>query len=570
MTRTQTRLSWTAALLTTTLTGVRADPVRLLPIALSDRPAAEQPDGVVYSVFTDLDMGTGGQVAFRSVLAGLGVTFDNDAGNFVGDPTRVSLLTRDGDQAAGLPEGVLYQGGCYICAIGEIPGPRINPRGRIALTTLLGGLGAPMFGSTGSALLAGEPGTLALVATTGDPVPGLPPGFTITDISTPTLAPVGDLATPIRFTGPGLESITAGGIIAGNDAAHLRGVALTGQQAVGFDAGFTYSEPLPFQGSAEDGRVAFTGGVIDPATSRFAAFGLWREGIESVQLVARTGQQAPGMPPGVNLAGINPGALNGSGRVLFIAFFDGTGITFGVNHFGLLSDRTGAFESVAQIGTQAAGLPEGNLYSHLLAATLSDTGRVAFVAFLNGRGAADSGDRAVFSDITGTMTKLARTGDPVPDLPPGAFFDAFDRIRINARNQVAFSASTTDVSVPYPFGLFLGDAHGRIQTIVRPGDSVQIAPADLRTVERISGFDLNDDGRLAAVLRFDDGSSGVFVTAPECPADIDGDGDADVADFFAFILAFAAGDPAADVNDDGSIDVGDFFAFVAAFAAGCP
>jgi len=60
----------------------------------------------------------------------------------------------------------------------------------------------------------------------------------------------------------------------------------------------------------------------------------------------------------------------------------------------------------------------------------------------------------------------------------------------------------------------------------------------------------------------------VEFTLP-CPADIDGDGDADVADFFAFVLAFAASDPLADINGDGSIDVSDFFAFVAAFAAGC-
>jgi len=55
-----------------------------------------------------------------------------------------------------------------------------------------------------------------------------------------------------------------------------------------------------------------------------------------------------------------------------------------------------------------------------------------------------------------------------------------------------------------------------------------------------------------------------------CLADIDGDGDADVADFFAFVSAFAAGDPAADLNRDGSVDVNDFFAFVASFSAGCP
>lgn len=54
-----------------------------------------------------------------------------------------------------------------------------------------------------------------------------------------------------------------------------------------------------------------------------------------------------------------------------------------------------------------------------------------------------------------------------------------------------------------------------------------------------------------------------------CPADIDGDGDADIADYFAFLDLFAAGDPRADLTGDGTVDVADFFAYLDAFAAGC-
>jgi len=79
------------------------------------------------------------------------------------------------------------------------------------------------------------------------------------------------------------------------------------------------------------------------------------------------------------------------------------------------------------------------------------------------------------------------------------------------------------------------------------------------------GWMISDQGDFQ-ILRFDRLDSG--WRAP-CPADIDGDGDADVADFFAFVTAFAAGDPITDINGDGSVDVGDFFAFVSAFAAGC-
>ena len=53
------------------------------------------------------------------------------------------------------------------------------------------------------------------------------------------------------------------------------------------------------------------------------------------------------------------------------------------------------------------------------------------------------------------------------------------------------------------------------------------------------------------------------------PADLTGDGSIDVGDFFAFVSAFASGDPAADVNRDGAVDVGDFFAFVLLFAQPC-
>lgn len=74
------------------------------------------------------------------------------------------------------------------------------------------------------------------------------------------------------------------------------------------------------------------------------------------------------------------------------------------------------------------------------------------------------------------------------------------------------------------------------------------------------------DGRITIVNNV--APNQVLVVRP-CALDLDGDGLLGVGDFFAFTLAFAAGEPQADINGDGRIDIADFFAFTAGFAAGC-
>ncbi|MCB9845977.1 MAG: hypothetical protein H6811_08340 [Phycisphaeraceae bacterium] len=54
-----------------------------------------------------------------------------------------------------------------------------------------------------------------------------------------------------------------------------------------------------------------------------------------------------------------------------------------------------------------------------------------------------------------------------------------------------------------------------------------------------------------------------------CAADLDGDGDTDGDDFFAYLDLFAAGDDDADFDGDGALDGADYFAFLDEFASGC-
>lgn len=65
---------------------------------------------------------------------------------------------------------------------------------------------------------------------------------------------------------------------------------------------------------------------------------------------------------------------------------------------------------------------------------------------------------------------------------------------------------------------------------------------------------------------------GVAVPSAEgcgCDADFNGDGMVNVADFLAFLGAYANGDLTADFDGDGTITIGDFLAFLSEYSAGC-
>ncbi len=84
--------------------------------------------------------------------------------------------------------------------------------------------------------------------------------------------------------------------------------------------------------------------------------------------------------------------------------------------------------------------------------------------------------------------------------------------------------------------------------------------------------DLNGDDRPDLVLGYS-GDTCIrvfFAQAPECIADMTGDGELNFFDVSAFLSAFAAGDLVADFNTDGELNFFDVSAFLSAFGAGCP
>jgi len=58
--------------------------------------------------------------------------------------------------------------------------------------------------------------------------------------------------------------------------------------------------------------------------------------------------------------------------------------------------------------------------------------------------------------------------------------------------------------------------------------------------------------------------------APDCIADLNGDGETDFVDISAFLDAFGTSNPIADLNGDGEYDFVDISAFLDSFSTGCP
>jgi hypothetical protein len=84
--------------------------------------------------------------------------------------------------------------------------------------------------------------------------------------------------------------------------------------------------------------------------------------------------------------------------------------------------------------------------------------------------------------------------------------------------------------------------------------------------------DLNNDGTPDLAIGYAGNTCiRVFYGIPQsCPADYNGDDEADFFDISAFLMDLANEDPRADINEDNAWDFFDISAFLAIFADGCP
>ena len=406
---------------------------------------------------------------------------------------RTAVLT--GDSAPGALEGSVFV---------DMTVPALDDSGGIAI-------GAEL--STGEWGYWAESGTqLRLIAREGMPAPGT--GANFAKLYTAAL------------NGNGL-AVTRGRVDSGSDqygmwaetTGALSLVARTGDPAPGVSGGILAS----FQDRPSinlSGEVAFHAtmeagpGGVDASNDE----GLWCNVGESLDLVARKGDQPPGMTGGsfATFFVSDEGLLSENGHVAFRALVNG--LVEGPDTFW--AGRPGNLHLVAQTNTQAPGLPAGAKFSDFVTGpALNENGEVAFWTLLAiGSGGVDeSNNQCIWSDAGGALRLIAREGDHMVGMPAETVFGSFDvRPALNGAGDLAFWGRLKEgpggVGSSNDASIWLADPDGDLVMLAREGDRAPDTPAGVCFGDDLSRPALNGNGQVAFLAALQVGTGGVDST----------------------------------------------------------
>ena len=167
---------------------------------------------------------------------------------------------------------------------------------------------------------------------------------------------------------------------------------------------------------------------------------------------------------------------------------------------GVWSEGSGTLATVARSGEPAAGAPAGQSFAGPFSEpALNAAGEVAFHGSLAGTGVTTSNDRAVWAGPTGSLAMVAREGDLAAGAGGAAWSD-FEGTLVGAGG-VAFRATLSDGGT----GIWAGPASG-VSLAARDGS------AAAGTAGQFANFiapDLNDQGKVAFHAGLEEGVGGV-------------------------------------------------------------
>jgi formylglycine-generating enzyme required for sulfatase activity len=381
-----------------------------------------------------------------------------------------------GQQVPGMPDGVNFSSSSVFNS------PVLNDAGQTAFVARLTGSGVDSTNDRG--IWSEGSGSLALVARQGSHAPGTPSGVNYGNatFANPVLNDAGQTSFfTTNLTGSGVVSGINDSGIWSEGSGTLALVVRKGDHAPGTASGvnFSFLDSLPVLNNA--GQTAFRASLTGSGVDGFNNLGIWSEGSGSLALVARGGSQAPGTTSGVNFSfsgnPVRP-VLNSAGQTAFAAGLIGSGVDL-TNNSGIWSEGSGSLALVARTGSQAPGTPNGVNYSgsRFLPPVLNDAGQTAFRAVLTGSGVDSSNRLGIWSEGSGSLALVARAGSQAPGTANNVnYASLFDPV-MNDAGQTAFVAELTGSGVDSTnnSGIW-SEGLGSLALVARSGDHAPGTP----------------------------------------------------------------------------------------------
>ncbi len=140
---------------------------------------------------------------------------------------------------------------------------------------------------------------------------------------------------------------------------------------------------------------------------------------------ALAGNTAPGTEPGLVFSSFGLPVLDNAGNTAFIGRLAGPGLN-GSSDRGIWSGhQAGSVSLVARRGDPAPGTEPGVVFSSLHTPTLNGPGQISFRGHLIGPGVNLSRNKGVWVGTPSSLAPVARANDPAPGTEPGVEFDIF-------------------------------------------------------------------------------------------------------------------------------------------------
>lgn len=397
--------------------------------------------------------------------------------------------------------------------------------------TITARLGAALmvFAAIGTPVVAAPNGiAYEKVILTGDPAPGTGPGVFVSAFTGPYTHPEpgpridaeGRVAFFALLAGPAVTESNRSGIWS-QASGPLTLAARAGDQAAGaapgarfraFTEDFAPSAP-DFGAQRAEFMASLTGSTVTDSNNS----GVWASGPNGLQLLARSGYQAPGVPAGVLFRDPLYLAVGSeAGHSLVVGSLSGPGVS-GANDEGLWTDRSGTLSLLLREGGQAPGMQPGVVFgsgqflgsSYTFEVVQTNrAGEIAVQANLLGPGIGTFSNETIYAERSGQLRLIMREGDPAPGAGQGATFGGNSvvlqnySVAFNTLGHVAFDVmlggSRSGTTTIY------SDHRGTLAPVVMPGDP---APGTNRFFGIMVSPFLSDGGHIAFRAALSDAGS---------------------------------------------------------------